>query len=466
MRSLIVVLVLAILGLGVSQCKKDVITMDADAYLDFSEDTVLFDTVFTTVGSTTKALKVYNNNRQRISISHIALAGGNSSNFRINVDGVPGVEFRDVEIAAEDSLWIFVEVTVDPNGGNSPMVISDSIIFQTNGNIQDVDLVAWGQDAHFHVADRFDSDQVWTNDKPHVVYDFVWVDSSHCLTIEAGAQVYVHDNTDIFIYKGCLDVNGQPGNPVVFQGDRLEPFYDDVVGQWNGIWFLYANDSHIDHAVIKNAHYGVRVDSVNDQFGGGSIELTNIKIENMSLYGIWSQTGTIRGENISVLNCGVHAAAFTGGGDLQFGHCTFSSYFRDGTRQDPGFILTNYIASGNQVLVYPVYNARFDNCVIEGSNDEEFLVDMDNSGSTFNYYFNHCLIKTEESVTDATHFGNIFKNEDPGFVDAFERNVHLIDGAYAIDKGDPNYMTILPAYTDLDGWMRDALPDLGCFEFQ
>lgn len=56
---------------------------------------------------------------------------------------------------AGDSLFVFVQVTVDPTGSTSPLLIKDSVIFETNGNIQDVKLTAIGQDVYLVKPDRF-----------------------------------------------------------------------------------------------------------------------------------------------------------------------------------------------------------------------------------------------------------------------------------------------------------------------
>ena len=119
----------------VSSCKKDKLISDANGKLSFSTDEVLFDTVFTTVGSTTKVFKIYNTFKERINVSKIFLALGSNSQFRLNVDGLSSATHSNIEIEGGDSLFLFVQVTVNPTGLNSPLLIKDSIIFETNGNI-------------------------------------------------------------------------------------------------------------------------------------------------------------------------------------------------------------------------------------------------------------------------------------------------------------------------------------------
>ncbi|MDQ3191401.1 MAG: hypothetical protein M3Q58_07405, partial [Bacteroidota bacterium] len=141
--------ILLLLAVLVFSCRRDQVLTDPSAKLNFSMDTVLFDTVFTSIGSSTRQLKIYNNNNRNIIVSNIRLAGGTASQYRFNVDGIPGPAVQDLEVLANDSLFLFVEVTVDPLNVNSPLIIKDSILFETNGNLQDVDLVAWGQNAHY-----------------------------------------------------------------------------------------------------------------------------------------------------------------------------------------------------------------------------------------------------------------------------------------------------------------------------
>ena len=100
---------------------------------------------------------------------------------------------------------------------------------------QYVQLLAWGQDA-FHGSpggiSTLDCNALWTAQKPHVIYGVVGVAPGCNLTIEAGADVHVHAGGGLYVSGGTLDVNGELGNPVVFEGDRLEPEYADVPGQW------------------------------------------------------------------------------------------------------------------------------------------------------------------------------------------------------------------------------------------
>ena len=231
-----------------TSCKKDIV--NPDGALEFSVDTVLFDTVFTTIGSVTRQFKIYNRSSDEVNISSILLAGGQQSKYRLNVDGVPGIAFSNVSIPGKDSLFVFVDVTLDPNDQSQPAIVTDSVLFNTNGTIQDVDLAAFGWDADFTYPTAFiegigpytflDCNITWTDAKPRVIYGWAVVPEGCTLTIEAGTRVYSHKNSGIIVDEGgTLIVNGTPQNQVVFASDRLDDFYEDQAGEWNWIW-LYA----------------------------------------------------------------------------------------------------------------------------------------------------------------------------------------------------------------------------------
>ena len=147
-------IVIVCLSVSFLSCKKDKLLTDPSATIAFSQDSILFDTVFTTIGSTTRQLKVYNHNKQKINLSSVRLEQGQSSNFIISIDGSSGKQTSDVEILAQDSIYIFIQVNVNPTSQNSPLIIQDRILFDVNGNQQFVALEAWGQDAYYHYPDK------------------------------------------------------------------------------------------------------------------------------------------------------------------------------------------------------------------------------------------------------------------------------------------------------------------------
>ena len=223
-----------VLSLGyLFSCEDEKYLTSSDVKLQFSVDTVMFDTVFTSVGSITQHLKIYNPYSQKVLISSIKLASGDASNFRLNVNGVPANEVNNVEIAPLDSMYIFVEVTVDPNGQSLPLIVKDSIEFVTNSNRQDVDLMAWGQNFKL-IRKELIGTTTWTNEKPYLVYNYAFVDSNATLTIEPGTKVFFHKEAGLYV-KGKVIARGTVDNPILFHADRLEDEYKDVPDQWSGV---------------------------------------------------------------------------------------------------------------------------------------------------------------------------------------------------------------------------------------
>lgn len=470
-------------------CQKDEnISTEPSYKLEFSNDTVIFDTVFTTVGSTTQFLQVYNRNKDRIKITRIFLAGGENSQFQLNIDGSAGVSVQDVEVASGDSLFIFVKVTVDPTGSDSPLIISDSIIFETNGNIQDVDLVAWGQDAHFFVGTETieglsypytivageGETVMWEDDKPYVIYGWAVIDSTGILNIGPGVNIHFHQNSGLWVYRGgSIRVYGEPDSLVTFQGDRLEQDYQELPGQWDRIWINEGSvNNEFNYAVIKNGFIGIQAETTNGDMGN-SLIINNTVIENMSLWGLFTVAYRVVSTNSVFINCAEKTLFISVGGSYDFRHCTFANYWTSTVRLDPSFVVSNNLtvtgADGNPIhLTGDLHQGYFGNCIIYGSNQEEVIL-SDDGQSLFSYHFDHCLLRTELSASDTQFFTNCIKNEYPEFVRIDSNNFHLDTLSPAIDMGSLEVISSsqIEIINDLDGKSRisDNGPDLGAYEF-
>ena len=219
------------------QPEEQIQTFDPAAKLRFSAYTVLFDTVFTAVPTITKRLKVYNDNSGAISISKIAIKGGENSPFTIAVNGFENHEFQDVRLLRGDSMLILVEALIDPMDENLPFVVEDSLLFETNGNFQSVILAAWGQDAHYLQDSVLACNTTWTSDRPYVIYNSILVDSLCSLIINPGTRIFSHKGSSVFI-KGKVLAIGNPEERISFLNDRLDEKFQNAPGQWDGIFFL------------------------------------------------------------------------------------------------------------------------------------------------------------------------------------------------------------------------------------
>lgn len=459
MRRFLVILPVLFAVILINSCKKDQIL--SKDHLEFSTDTILFDTVFTTVGSTTKKFKIYNNHNFSLNIDEIELMGGSSSPFRINVDGVSGLTHSDILIPGDDSLFIFVEVTLEVNNTTNPLIIQDSIRFRTNGLDQYVQLVVWGQDAYFHVNELVSG--TWNNDKPHVIYGVAAVgypglDSNLALVIPAGTEVYCHKNGFLYVYKSTLDIQGQYENEVVFQGDRLESFYENKSGQWGGIIFDQANASTVDYLILKNSGFGLQVNG----FGAPvTLTLSNSIIENTDFFGfIIAKGGTASVENCIFGKAGLMSTFLFGGGAATFTNCHFVNYW-SGSRGGPAFGVKNYWIE-DQVLYsgdadYTVYNSVF-----YGNVDDEFIIDtLWDSPSSFNMLVSNSLIKRNSGEYNYAYLQNITWNEDPLFTDPQEGDFTFNLSSPLNNAGS----TIMYSSEDIRGVVRNASsPDIGAYE--
>lgn len=417
-------------------CKKDKVITDPSAKLEFSQDSVLFDTVFTTIGSSTQNIRVRNKNDQKIKISSIVLQGGAQSAFIINVDGSPGHNFKDIEIAAKDSLYIFIQVNVNPTNQNSPLIITDKLIFTVNGNSQELPLEAWGQDAYYHYptdAIKFQDGSyfpystigppetgtfvTWPNDKPHVIYGYLVVDSAQTLIVNAGTRIYMNYKAGLWVFrKGELQILGQKGNEVIVQGARREADYADEPGQWDRIWINEGSlNNVIDYAIIKNGYIGVQAELFASDFSNvvnpRRLKITNTRIQNMSLWGLYAVAFNIYGGNNVISNCQEHSVNLILGGKYTFLHCTFSNFWNKGkTRELSTLKVNNYY----EQTVLPLDSCYFGNCIIDGSLENELIVDVKN-GSTFtvNPFFSSCWIRSNADLSDVSRYLEVKKGDSP-----------------------------------------------------
>ncbi len=473
-------------------CRKDKFSNDPAANLNFSQDSLLFDTVFTKIGSTTKYFRVINNNNQKIKISSIKLARGDASFYRLNVDGQPGKSFSDIEITAGDSIYVFAEVTVDPNNLTNPFVYKDSILFETNGNIQDVDLICFARNAYYHfpttiikfksggslsysLSSILQKDTTWATDKPHLVYGYLTIDSAFSLTIPAGAHVHFHKWSGIWVYKyGTLKVPGTASQPVIFEHDRLEPDYKDIPGQWGLIWVQEgSNQNLINHAIIRNAQVGIYAayspfdfNLPADPNAPKKLRIMNTRIENCSAIGVYGKYFTIEMGNSVISNCGRQLLAAQFGGSYSFRHCTFANYWKNTVRNDASIYLNNY-AEDESHTIYPFKtdSAWFDNCIIDGLNKEEVKIDTTTAVSNIfkNVRFNYCMLKTELPTSSIPYFfQQVLQNTSAKFKNPDAFDFRLNSNSAAIDYGIQ-----LQGYTsDIIANPRDTKPDLGAYEFK
>jgi len=452
-------------------CKKESFITSPDARVTITADTLKYDTVFTTTGSVTQSFKIVNENDQKISISTVKLIGGNSSAYKINADGFVGPEISNLDIAANDSLYVFVSVVINQNTNNLPFVVQDSIKVSYNGRDRWVQLEAWGQNAHFYRDKEITGPETWVNDLPYVILGSLIVDPNQTLTIEKGCRIYVHADAPLII-AGTLQVQGEKDSAerVYFRGDRLDEPYKDFPASWPGIFFSSGSkDNMFNYAVLKNAYQAIAAQDPAPNTNP-KVTLNECIIDNAYDAGIITNNSSVKATNCLISNCGKNLALVKGG-DYQFIHCTVASYSNDYIlHKDPVLLATNYINVNNVPQAAPL-NALFQNCIFWGEGglvDDEVVIAKD-AGTTLAVSFDYGLWKiqkTDPSTVAGVTTNQIINNQPPLFdsVNSSKKyyDFHLQENSPAKDKG-----VVTGVIIDLDGKPRPvAAPDLGCYEKQ
>jgi hypothetical protein len=444
-------------------CKKDSFITSADARLSTSVDSLKFDTVFTTTGSITKSFKIFNNNEQKLLLSKIKLGGGATSAFKMNINGIAAIELNNIEVAANDSIYVFVTVTVNPTAANLPFIISDSVLINFNGRNAKVNIEAHGQNAIFIRDGLVIGNVNFSNTLPYVILGGLQVASTGSLTINAGTKIYCHADAPLII-DGTLICNGTKIQPIVFAGDRLDEPYNGFPASWPGIYFRNTSkDNLLQFTNVKNAYQAVVVDAPPTN-ANPKLILKQCIVDNALDAGLLFTNTTVVAENCLVSNCG-KGVDVSYGGNYSFTHCTIASYSNSYVlHKKPSVFITD--ANGNNQT--KTLNALLQNCIVYG--DAGFVQNeilTTKVGGSFTVNIDHCLYRAAAEPTNATINVSI-KNIDPSF-DSVDNSRRVYDfritkntTAAGINKGVSTTPLLLK---DLDDKNRNVgLPDIGAYE--
>ena len=496
-------------SLLILSCRKDFEYKTSEGKLEFSQDTVFLDTVFTAIGSSTYSLKVYNRSTKNINIPFIGLENGQESGYRLNVDGLAGKEFNDIPLLARDSLFIFIETTFDiTTSGQNEFLYTDAIRFDSANESQKVDLVTLVRDAVFLYPQTVDgmteslllgtnsdgneiriegflledSELNFTNEKPYVVYGYAAVPNAKQLIMNPGSRVHFHKDSGILVMNGgSLKANGQLSedqelleNAIIFEGDRLEPQFADVPGQWGTIWFANGSvENELNHTVIKNATIGMFVEGGTNT-DTPTLSVKNSIVSNSSAINLWGRDTQINGENLILGNAGQASLYCNLGGRYNFKHCTIANYWTNSLRNSPSLLIDNFIEfAPNQFSTGELIAANFSNCIINGNRQIE-LVLMKSDAALFNYNFLNCAIRFNDTNSrfegdplydfqDIAVYQNVLLNTDINFMNTQESDYRLTENSSAINAGNLDTGIMVPL--DILENDRTQSPDLGAFEF-
>ncbi len=468
-------------------CVDEDFTNDVDKKLSFSATTLSFDTIFSSVLSPTKTFKVYNRNKKALKISSVELEKGQDSYFRINVDGtIPPPEnyIQDIVLKANDSLYVFVEVTVDDQNSNVLTFIEDAVIFTVNNQQQKVSLTAHSQDVVVFNEKTIKSDTVFSADKPYLIYNYLRIAEGKKLTLEPGVKLYFHQGANLFI-GGSLTANGTLENPILMRGDRLDKINDSaetpyayLPGQWGSVYLDWENGNHVIRNVsISGATNGILISG--STVNRSKLEMENSSIHSCQLNGIYAQCADMNIVNTEVSNCGKTCLNINGG-NTSATHCTFANYYEWGGMEEKlAVTISNYKIDASWNKLLPVYSAVFQNCIIAGNQKNELVLKRDTTSKTsnvFNIYFDHCYIKSEE-IKGTDFMNNIFSSTLSSDEKLF-KNTSISDikttGYYdftlhnnSVARNKANSKVSESYDTDKNNYNRfaDGKPDIGAYEY-
>lgn len=446
---------------------------DPSFRLEFSDDTVRFDTLISTIPSPTKTLYVFNHNSNGIRVSNIHLLKGSESLFRVNVDGeyLAQGSGNDYLIRKNDSILVRIEVTMPESGTNDTLSYSDELLFSLeNGVQQRVLLTAGAIDAYIVHGMYIQSDTLLNTDKPYLIYDSLVVAKGAHLFMLPGTRLLMHDSTAVDVY-GHINATG-----VVFRGARTDRmfdylFYDNTPSRWKGITIHKGSYNNvISNCDLHSGRWGIIVESSSPS--ESSLILHNSIIHNVG------------GDGLRLLNCSAEITntqisntlgdcVYVMGGANTFRHCTIAQYYPLSYNRGDALFVTNVDAEKNNCeLSY----LRFFNSVITGYNDDVIMGAISDEYEDFkNYTFQNCYLRTVGENDDVNFFSCKFENDKMALVG--EKNFKVFDTHNFIydftpdslseirNMADPKLMGDL--FTDRLGRSResDEAPDAGCYEY-
>lgn len=490
-----------------NSCRKDFDFEPAQInQLSFSADTIFLDTVFNNIQSSTRVLTVFNNSDNDIRIPNVGLRRGIDSKYQLNVDGLPNTQspqtpesgklFTDVEILANDSIFVFIEATVDPlvDELDENQNYLDEILFRTATNEIDVQLLTQVIDAEFSFTEesepprRFETEQrdengdfiiirgydltddelEITRDKARVIFGNAVVPTGKTLTIGSGSRIYFNRDASLIVEDGAtLTILGEVSpvsetnpliNQVVIESNQLDEDFDNLAGQWGFIWIRQGASASINNTIIKNATTGILVEGTADQTTA-NLELNNVQIYNSQTVGIQASTSIITANNLVINQSGRACINIENGGTYNFTHTTLSSTFRFGGVSQTAVVFNNNITDENNSAI----TANFTNSIITGNRRDEITIAAPENNN-IDLSFTNCLIDLTRNnsatlnTEDSTLFSSCIFNQNPAF-----RNTRINN--LQIDSNSPaNDSAFFIAGQDVIGTERTNPSDIGAYE--
>jgi len=468
-----------LISVGIWSCHKEQNILQEGGRVSFSTDTVFFDTVFTALKTSTRIVKIYNDESVALKVN-VHFKEGNNSYFRLNVDGRVGTQANDITILAYDSATVFINAVIDSTSEHEAYVVEDALQVQVNSNNFEIPVLAYAQNAYF-LYDSVLTTTTFTSERPYVIIKSALVAEGEVLTVEPGARIYMHQDSRLFV-QGTLKINGTLEEPVYIQSDRIDrDIYvgseNDMPGEWGGLYFLESShDNEINYAIIKNGGLSTRVGEsmtlaamiqVDKDITGSStpkLKMTNTVLKNGVQYGIVSFGGSIYAENCVIVNCQMIAVALLEGGRYEFNDCTIGIFggipLFGRSLESAALLAQNYYEPAPGSITGRALDLKINNCIVSGNFDNEFII---NAKETYPaaVQVKGSLIQQRESIPSWVIQEACYYNLNPQFVDISKSDFHLSATSPLIGQG------ILSGTlsADLDGIERNTPTSIGAYEY-
>lgn len=454
------------LALFMISCNRDDFNFDLPSQkLRFSADTLVLDTVYNQVRSETYAVKIYNDENKDINIPRIYLEGGMASQYRINVDGKPGVDFANIPLRKKDSLYVFVEIA--PNSTAKEAIAEERLQIESPVAKQHVTFLSVVQDVEFFVSTSsnpqiINQNTIWNSDKAKIIYGDLKVADGKSLSISEGTKVYFHRDANLKIGKNAqLIANGNIGKEVVFRGDRNDARYDTLPKNWGGI--------QLEQGALAQLNFTKIFGGTNALFlNQATANIKNSIIHTNQEFGILGVNATVNAENLVMNNCGQACIGVFKGGNYNILHSTIANYWNlNSALPGYGIYATNEYVNGATTELGAL-NLNLKNSIVY-SDKNTAIQFKPITGQTFTYLIENSLLKYSSQNAGFSFDGNpsvvnSLQNQEPKFENYFTQKLNLRVKADSPAKGKGKVSTAALVPLDIVKVNRTTNPTIGAYQ--
>ena len=317
---------------------------------------------------------------------------------------------------------------------------------------------------------------VFSDTLPYMLFDTIVVNGK--LTIQAGAQLYMHRNACL-IAQADVYAQGTINQPIIIRGDRLDRLFDSVPylyagGSWDGLYLISDQPRTYNLSYVDILSGNVGLYCANSTEDLSQLTMNGCRIHNHTLYGLVLNNVDALVSNTEISNCASYCV-YCDGGTHRFVHSTIASYFgftniriQSVTKEETAAVYINNLSKQT-----PHTNTSFENCIITGYMPNQVVVatpfDQYYPGSFIGNYLKTdtlCIPNASANVYwQRTDTAKVFVNDFYKYKEYIYYDFRLDSLSPAIGIGDS--LLALPYPADRNGFSRAGVsPDAGCYQHQ